>query len=118
MEADEQGRKLMSCCQSQELSQPAGPAPDWLFTFRQPIRSQIASLTELLTLTRTPKFPAQVYTELRDTSNRSFAHVDEEIKELMAEIAPLQGSHLYMWFMAVIHAYKVMEVGGVESFPP
>ena len=34
-------------------------APDWLNKSEQPIRSQISKLTELLTMTRTHKFPLQ-----------------------------------------------------------
>ena len=39
-------RKILSCGQSQELSQLADLASDWLFTLVQPIRSP---LTQLLT---------------------------------------------------------------------
>ena len=42
---DDQGRKLMSCSQSQELSQIVEPAPDWLFNLVRPIRGQSGSLT-------------------------------------------------------------------------
>ena len=35
-------------------------APDWFIVSRQPIRSQVSSLTQLLTLTTTQKFPPQV----------------------------------------------------------
>ena len=51
--------KLLSCSQCQELVQRANLAPDWFFIFRQPIRSQVSSLTQLLTLTKTQKFPPQ-----------------------------------------------------------
>ena len=39
------GWKLLSCSQCQELGQRANLAPDWFFVFRQPIRSQVNSLT-------------------------------------------------------------------------
>ena len=51
-------RKLLSCSQSQELSQRAVLAPNWLHKIEQPIRSQLYLLTELLTLTTTQKFPS------------------------------------------------------------
>ena len=35
---------------SQELGQRANLSPDWSFIFRQPIRSQVSSLTPVLTL--------------------------------------------------------------------
>ena len=44
---------------SQELSQWTEPAPDWSFTLVYPIRTQIGSLTQILTLTPTQKFPPQ-----------------------------------------------------------
>ena len=34
-------------------------APDWFLVFRQPIRSQVCSLTQFVTLTTTQKFPSQ-----------------------------------------------------------
>ena len=56
-----QGWKLLSCSQCQELGQRANLAPDWFFVFRQPIRSQVSSLTQLLTLTTTQKFPSLLH---------------------------------------------------------
>ena len=52
--------KLLSCSHGQELSQFAVPAPDWSFALVKPIRSQIGSLTQLLNLTTTKKFPPQI----------------------------------------------------------
>ena len=51
------GWKFISCSQSQELCQLADLASDWLFILKQPIRSRISSLTQLLTLTTSQKFP-------------------------------------------------------------
>ena len=53
----QQGRKLLSDSQSQELSQGTDLAPDWLFTLMQPICSHISLLTQLSTLTTTQQFP-------------------------------------------------------------
>ena len=50
-------RKFMSCGHCQELGQLAVLASDWLFTLLQPIRSQVSSLTQLLTMTTSQKFP-------------------------------------------------------------
>ena len=47
----------MSCSQCQELGQRANLSPDWLPKNKGPIRSQVSSLTQLLTLTTTQKFP-------------------------------------------------------------
>ena len=52
------GWKLLSCSQCQELGQRANLAPDWLPENKEPIRSQVSSLTKLLTLTTTQKFPS------------------------------------------------------------
>ena len=52
------GWKLLSCSQCQELGQRAFLAPDWFCVIRQPIRSQIGSLTKPLTLNTTQKFPS------------------------------------------------------------
>ena len=49
--------KHLSCGQSQELCQLADLASDWLLTLKQLIRSRISSLTQLLTLTTSQKFP-------------------------------------------------------------
>ena len=57
--AVDQGWKLMSCSQCQELGQRAHLASDWLHENKGPIRSQVSSLTQLLTLTTTHKFPPQ-----------------------------------------------------------
>ena len=46
----------MSCSQCQELGQRANLAPDWLPENKEPIRSKVHSLTQLLTLTTTQKF--------------------------------------------------------------
>ena len=43
------GRKLLTCSHSQELSQCADLASDWLFILLQPIRSLVSPLTQLLT---------------------------------------------------------------------
>ena len=59
-----QGWELLSCSYGQQLSQWAEPAPDWSFTLDPPTRSQIGSLTQLLTLTTTQKLPLQF--EYRD----------------------------------------------------
>ena len=48
-----QGRKFMSCSHCQEFGQLADLALDWLFTLVSPIRSQLALLTQLLTMTTT-----------------------------------------------------------------
>ena len=56
------GWKLMSCGQCQELGQFAVLASDWLQKNEQPIRSRISSLTQLLTMTITHKFPPQAPT--------------------------------------------------------
>ena len=54
-----QGWKLLSCSQCQELGQRSSLASDWLHETKEPIRSQVISLTKLLTLTTTQKFPPQ-----------------------------------------------------------
>ena len=55
--AVKQGQKLLSCSQSQELSQWA---PDWLFMLlSSQSELQVSFLTQLLTLTTTQKFPPQ-----------------------------------------------------------
>ena len=46
-----------------EFGQGANLAPDWSFVFRQPIRRQFGSLTQLLKLTTTQKFPSLVVHE-------------------------------------------------------
>ena len=51
-------RELLSCSQSQELCQLANLAPDWLIKSERPIRSRLCSLTRLLTITTTQKFPS------------------------------------------------------------
>ena len=43
----DQGRKLMSSSNVQDLCQRAHPASDWLHENKQPIRSWVSSLTEL-----------------------------------------------------------------------
>ena len=53
---DEQGWKLLSCNQCQALRKRANLAPDWLPENKEPIRSKVHSLTQLLTLTTTQKF--------------------------------------------------------------
>ena len=55
-----QGRKLLSCSQSQEMSQCSNLAPDWLIKSEQPIRSRLCLLTQLLTMTTAQKFPSLV----------------------------------------------------------
>ena len=55
------GRKLMSCSQCQELGHRAHLASDWSFVFMQSIRRQVSSLTQLLTLTTTHKFPSLIH---------------------------------------------------------
>ena len=49
----------MSWSHSQELGQLAEPAPDWLFNLVQPIRSWNGSLTHLLIMNTSQKFPPQ-----------------------------------------------------------
>ena len=44
-----QGRKLVSCSQCQEMGQRANMASDWQPKDKEPIRSQVCSLTKLLT---------------------------------------------------------------------
>ena len=51
------GWKLLSCSQCQELGQRANLDSDWLPENKEPIRSQVSFLTQLLTLTTTQKFP-------------------------------------------------------------
>ena len=53
-----QGWKLLSCSQCQEFK--SLPASDWLPYNKEPIRSQVSLLTQLLTLTTTHKFPLLV----------------------------------------------------------
>ena len=55
----QQGWKLLSCSQCQKFGQRANLASDWLPENKEPIRSQVSSLTKLLTLTTTQKFPPQ-----------------------------------------------------------
>ena len=52
-------RELLGCRQSQELSQWAVLAPDWLNKSERPIRSWLCSLTPLLIMTTTQKFPSR-----------------------------------------------------------
>ena len=65
-----QGWKLLSYSQCQEFGQRSNLAPDWLPENIEPIRSQVSSLTQCLTLTTTQKFLHQeieefcVYLEL------------------------------------------------------
>ena len=56
----EGGGKLLSCSQCQELGQRANLDSDWLPENKEPIRSQVSFLTQLLTLTTTQKFPSQI----------------------------------------------------------
>ena len=49
---------FLSCSQSQELSQLANLAPEWLIKSERPNRSRLCSLTQLLTITTTQKFPS------------------------------------------------------------
>ena len=51
--------ELLSCSQSQELSQCANLTPDWLHKSERPIRSRLCSLTQLLTMTTAQKFPSR-----------------------------------------------------------
>ena len=53
-------RELLSCSQSQELSQWANLAPGWRIKGKRPIRGRLCSLTQLLTITATQKFPSLV----------------------------------------------------------
>ena len=55
---DEQGWKLLICNQCQAFRKRANLAPDWLPENKEPIRSQVSSLTQLLTLTTTYRFPS------------------------------------------------------------
>ena len=55
-------RKLMSLSHCQELGQLADLASDWLFPLvQEPIRSQLALLTQLLTMATNHKFPSLGY---------------------------------------------------------
>ena len=59
----------MCCSQCQELGQIANLASDWLPGNKEPIRSQVSSLTQLLTLTKTQKFPPQKFAWSNNYSN-------------------------------------------------
>ena len=50
----------MNLGRSQDLSQQANLAPDWLHKSEQQIRSQVSKLTQFLTMTTTHKFPSQI----------------------------------------------------------
>ena len=53
-------RKFMSLSYCQELSQWANLAPGWRIKGKRPIRGRLCSLTQLLTITATQKFPSLV----------------------------------------------------------
>ena len=59
------------------FGQRANLALDWFFVLRQPIRSQIGSLTQLLTLTTAQKFPSQLYEGYVDAAMKTALHLRE-----------------------------------------
>ena len=61
--------KLLSYSQCQEFGQRANLASDWLPENKGPIRSQVSSLTKLLTLTTTQKFPPQDLPSVQQTQH-------------------------------------------------
>ena len=53
-------RDFLSWSQSQDFSQCANLAPDWLIKSERPIRSRLFSLTQLLTMTTSQEFQSLV----------------------------------------------------------
>ena len=60
-------------------------APDWLQKSEQPIRIQVSKLTQLLTMTKTQKFPFQVLDDVSQTDSMEDDQDDEDDDESVEE---------------------------------